>query len=337
MKSLSFKWIVAGISVIAGLLLCAAALVDITHISKSNQFMSSYARSVFRVRHPRSVYQSYRLLSEEGNNCTYRIFFKGGYTGRPYHMDVTLQYNRFGILDGMHFGEDTCPVDPAKTVGFIGRMWKKRGPMLFADLVKMLPLLAADKPAPLTVADMSFKKASGKFKYKSEDQNDAQQGWKLSAEVPTSHSSFDTIKSFNIRGRLSGDSDRLNQTIWKDPTGIKGRNRDRYKQKFLYYTYSKSSGHHYPKYGLFMARIKDGKMRYNYAITKANEGNKLIAMDQYDYVKEYMDTNKVYRDTVYFDTALDMTSTGGSKEYHGGGAGFSYTAKKKGARGKIVQ
>ncbi|NLF40480.1 hypothetical protein GX586_13630 [bacterium] len=331
--------VVAAAAVLAALAAGAHALFSDMSIDRGDSFMKSYGTYLFRARHPRAEYLSSTLMSATENARTYRIDFRGVYTGRKYTMDVTLEYSG-GTLSGISYGRDTCPVNPERTVGFLGKLWRRRGVMMVADLANMLPLL--EKPAEvqrLKVNDMTINKAGGAFKYKKESPSDAQQRWKLAGSCPTAMTSLDEMSSISFSGRLAGGSDQPVQTFYTTPTGVKGRKGNRYKQKFFYFTKgasSRSSGHHsYPSFGMFKAWLEDGELRYLYSISKANQGGVMIAEDQIPYVKDYMETNKTESDTVAFETAMQVNTYTRGAELHDGGASFTYKANTKKARGKL--
>ena len=150
-------------------------------------------------------------------------------------------------------------------------------------------------PAVAVVDDISMDKGGGKFKYKSDDPYEAQQTWKLKGTCPTSYQSFDSAYNFQIQLAEAGQPASLNHSF-SDPTGVIGRNSNRYKKKFFYYssTVTRSSNHSDPKFGLFKAWIKDGQLKFMYVIKKANEGGKMMNMDDFDYIRQATsDNNKI--------------------------------------------
>ena len=180
--------------------------------------------------------------------------------------------------------------------------------------------------------DLAIKKAKGSFKYKSEDEADAQQGWILAGEVPTTHTSFDTINEFQVQGQEPGTPYALEHMFYKDSAGVKGRNNDRLKQKFTYYT-TRSEGHQsFPSYGFFKAAIKDGKMQFMYSIKKASEGQLLVGMDEYTALHDGMSDQKPYKESgVPFECGLSIDG-----DAHGQTGEIAFKATK--AKGKgIVQ
>ena len=187
---------------------------------------------------------------------------------------------------------------------------------------------------PLSLAtvpdDISLANGGGKFKYKSDDPYEAQQVWKVKGTCPTSYQSFDSANNFQIQFAESGQSPSLDHSF-ADPTGVTGRNGDRYKKKFFYYSSStRSSGHHsFPSFGTFKAWIKDGQLKFMYIVKKANEGGMMMNMSDFNAIRDATQTNKIEK-TVNLDGSLLIGSEG-----HGAAAQSSYTAKKKGLKIKM--
>lgn len=187
-----------------------------------------------------------------------------------------------------------------------------------------------------TLAGLEIKTGKALFKYKSEDEQDAQQKWVFKGEVPTTHSSFDTISQFRINGggeqsssspagdvALAGEYYGMDHTFYKNSTGVKGKDGTKLKQKFFYYTTTQypdgsmvsgeeptSEHHKYPTFGMFKAKIKDGKMKFTYKITKANEGNMLVGMEDYDTIRNEMQEEKKAEGTAAMDVTFSVNSVG---------------------------
>jgi hypothetical protein len=199
--------------------------------------------------------------------------------------------------------------------------------------------------APLSVAnDIELQKTKGKYKYKKEDPAEAQQGWKIAGAMPTAYSSFDSMGTVRVRGRRSGDLDTLDQTIPLDPTGVKGRNGNRFKQKFFYYSAQRSEGHHrYPSWGfikMWLERASDSssaeggnsenRLRFLYVVTKANQGGQLLKTQYQDDIKQQVAEEK----KVTGQAELELGFQAGT-ESHDASATAQYKAKKKGAKAKV--
>ena len=128
-------------------------------------------------------------------------------------------------------------------------------------------------PPSNALPGMEITKAKGKYKYKKEEADDAQQAWIVAGECSTAHSSFESISTINIKLNEVGDSDAASQSIYVDSSAVKGRKKNRFKQKFSYFKTAYCSGHHHhiPSYGFFKASIKDGKLKYMYMLIKIIE------------------------------------------------------------------
>ena len=194
--------------------------------------------------------------------------------------------------------------------------------------------------------DLALQKSKGKYKYKKEEVSDAQQGWKLAGEMPTSHNSFDGMGSVRVRGRRSGDTDALNHMMYIDPTGIKGRNGDRYKQKFSYYSAERSEGHHrYPSWGFIKMWLErapsssangegttsENRLRFLYVVTKANEGGELLETEYQDDLKQEVSEQK----KIEGEENLEFGFNAGA-ESHGAAVRAKYKAKQKKAKGTML-
>ena len=180
---------------------------------------------------------------------------------------------------------------------------------------------------------MELKKVKGSFKYKSDEQEDAQQMWIMAGEVPTTKTSFDTVDTFKMVGQEPGTPYGINHEFSKNPDGVKGRNGDRIKQKFIYYSANtRSEGHKsFPSYGFFKASIKGGKMKYMYSIKKANEGGMLIGMDDYDALHEGMKGEKPQKESnIPFQCSLGV-----DEEEHGTEGTLAIKATKSKGKGGI--
>jgi hypothetical protein len=210
------------------------------------------------------------------------------------------------------------------------------------------PLFRSDRPeyrvigtprivTEQTLSGLEVKAGKALFKYKSDDANDAQQKWVFKGEVPTTHTSFDTVSQFRITGGGEDESSTsasgaviladnyygIDHTFYKNSTGVKGKNGTKLKQKFTYFTATQkkdsssdgtieplSSHHTYPSYGKFKAKIKDGKMSFLYKITKANEGNMLVGMDDYDTIRSEMEKEKKAEGTATMDVTFAVDDVG---------------------------
>ena len=181
------------------------------------------------------------------------------------------------------------------------------------------------------VDDIVMSKAVGKCKYKKEDPNEAQQGWKLAGEAPTAKQNFYGASNFNIALKESGQPDSLNHGF-SDPSGIIGKDGDRYKKKFFFYTSTRSSGHHFPSFGIFKAWIRDGNLKFMYVIKKANEGGKMMNMDGFDTIRQETAGGEKIEKSVNLEGALQV---GG--EAHGAAFQSEMKAKKTGLKVKISQ
>ena len=180
--------------------------------------------------------------------------------------------------------------------------------------------------------DLIVQKGAGKFKYKSEDSAEAQQGWKIAGECPTAYNNFNEIPSFRIKARQEGEVDSLDHFFYKDTTGVLGADGTRYKQRFVYYVNSRSDHHErFPAFGMFKASIKDGKIKFNYIITKANEGNMMVNMQYFDDIKNTMSESNKFKAAAM----LGVTFEPGS-EIHDNTSKVVYNAKLKATKAKMV-
>jgi hypothetical protein len=200
---------------------------------------------------------------------------------------------------------------------------------------------------PLAMAnDIELKKSKGKYKYKKDDVDDAQQGWKIAGEMPTSYYSFNSMGSVRVRGRRAGDVDTLNHTIPLDTTGIKGRDGTRFQQKFSYFKAGRSGGgQRLPKWGFIKMWLEipsagpccegteatGNRLRFLYVVTKANQGGQMLETEYQNDIKQKVAEEK----KVSGQENLEFGFRAGT-ESHDASATAKYKAKKKGARGSIL-
>jgi hypothetical protein len=180
---------------------------------------------------------------------------------------------------------------------------------------------------------MNLSKVKGSFKYKSESEEDAQQMWIIAGDVPTSNKTFDTVTQFNVKAQEPGTPYGIDHTFYKNSEGVKGRNGDRIKQKFIYYSANTRSEEHrrFPSYGFFKAKIKNGRMNYMYSIKKANQGDMLIGMEDYEALHDGMKDEKPYKESgVPFECALGVDG-----ETHGTDGSISFKATKSKGKGSV--
>jgi hypothetical protein len=191
-------------------------------------------------------------------------------------------------------------------------------------------------PAPRTlVSDIEVKKVSSKYKYKSEDVDDAQQTVQVMGTCPTSYENFDQIGSFAVAGGEQGQPDSFNHSFMRDPTGVMGRKGTRYKQKFFPWTAAKSDHHNINKYktGMFKAWIRDGELKFIYLLAKANEAGKMVETNDYAGMRTTLaETNKAVKGNVAIDAGLQVGGEG-----HGVIGTCDYKASKKTAKAKLAK
>lgn len=193
---------------------------------------------------------------------------------------------------------------------------------------------AVNTDSPADPTGMDLKKVKGAFKYKSETEEDAQQMWIIAGEVPTSHGSFNSINSFNIKAHEPDTPYGVDHTFFKDSGGVKGSNSDRIKQKFTYFPVNteRSEEHKMPSFGFFKASIKGGRLKYMYSIKKANEGNMLIGMEDYEALHDGMKDEKPYKETgVPFECFLAVDG-----ETNGAAGVVSFKATKAKGKGTVL-
>ncbi|GEM_PF-2246472 len=201
----------------------------------------------------------------------------------------------------------------------------------------------ASMPSLVTANDMTIKNTSSRYKYKSDQADEANQAWKVAAECPTSYSTFDGISNVRMQGRKEGRANSLDHQFALKPSGISGKSRTSYKGKFFPWDTSvagKSSGGGTEKFacGVFKAKIvmdkKTGQhyLRFLYAVTKASQLGELAETNQYGGMKNDLDVIKKTNGAVNVEYALSL---GG--EVHDTAGTASFKASKNAAAGKIVK
>jgi len=203
----------------------------------------------------------------------------------------------------------------------------------------------ASMPSLVTANDMTIKNTSSKYKYKGDQADEANQAWKVAAECPTTHSTFDDISNVRMEGRKAGKANSLDHQFALDPTGISGKSRTNYKGKFFPWNTSvagKSSGGGTEKYacGVFKAKIVTDKktgqhyLRYLYAVTKASQIGELSGTNHFGEMKNYLGDVKKTNGAVNIEYALSLN---GGVEKHDTAGTANFKASKSVAAAKIVK
>jgi len=171
-----------------------------------------------------------------------------------------------------------------------------------------------------TSGDVIVKSVSGKYKYKSEDVQDAEQGWAVAGECPTTMTTLDpnsrVTLSGNAFGRMRADSQmqsfipadqqcKLN----KKGTSMTVKFPDRYAARQVGIL---SSGHHaIPNFGSFKMLLKcnkDGQqvLRFMYQIKKASDAGLMTDTNDYSQMKEYVQSNGTVKTTTTVNGSLKI-------------------------------
>lgn len=214
---------------------------------------------------------------------------------------------------------------------------KTRTPKFIPLLVISLLILsyAHDTPlvGPLT-SDLTLDKGSGRFKYKSDDPDEAKQGWKIKGSCPTAYTSFWQITAFLIKAWEQQEDEGLIHFFYMEPWAVLDEDGTRYKQPFTYLIPSCAQEPEYDKkrFGFFKAVIKDGLFTFMYSITKAQEGGLLAAMDHYEEIKSMMSVQKKVKANAELLMSLEIGA-----ELHDNLYTAKFTAKKKAAKGKFIK
>jgi len=213
------------------------------------------------------------------------------------------------------------------------------------------PAQSADEYATLTSIeplaknnDLKVKSAKGKYRYKTESGSDAEQTWAVTAETPTSYSSFEQISTIRMRGRKSGNPDSLDHQFNIKTSGITAGGTV-YKGRFYPWdnfgsSQSKSGGsEHKFAAGLFKAKIvPDGasgqyRMIFLYAITSASRAGEIAETNRFDEMKAAL--ADVGKTNGVINTEYAMTING--LEQHDGASEAKFKASTKNGTGKLVK
>ncbi|MCX7002957.1 MAG: hypothetical protein NTV22_06755 [bacterium] len=202
----------------------------------------------------------------------------------------------------------------------------------------------ASMPSLLSANDMTIKNTSSKYKYKSEQADEANQAWKVAAECPTSYSTFDGISNVRMQGRKAGRANSLDHQFALKPSGISGKSRTNYQGKFFPWDAQvagkSSGGGGMEKYacGVFKAKIVTDKktgqhyLRFLYAVTKASQLGELAETNKYSGMKNDLDVIKKTNGAINIEYAMSL---GG--EMHDTASTASFKASKNAAAGKVVK
>ncbi len=187
--------------------------------------------------------------------------------------------------------------------------------------------------------DMQLRSAKTKYKYKKPDPDLAKQGWTMKGEFDTAQTGFSTWNLITIRAGC-GTGDTPNQINHQFSPGKVSKNKTSCKSKFFIVSGNaakngktpKSAWPHIPSFGMFSARIKDGKLRFVYNIKKAKEGNQSIS-NSFGAIAEFWgkmgDTNKL-EGAGFVNTKIKIDT-----EEKKADSMIKLKATKKGIKGKI--
>jgi hypothetical protein len=193
---------------------------------------------------------------------------------------------------------------------------------------------------PLTTAEPTFKKAKGKFNYKKDSFSESKQKGAVAGEAPTSYTSFDQFTSVDFNLKESEGQVDAGRTLSVNPDGIKGRNKDRYRQKYVVFlpagaseggNAGRSVHHKKKKVASVAAWLKGGMLKYVYTEKPYYEDMK-VGADQFDNVKEMTSTGGVVRG----NTSFDVTGRVGT-EHYAANPSVEYKANKKIGKAKLSQ
>lgn len=184
-------------------------------------------------------------------------------------------------------------------------------------------ITVGDQPMLATTSgDVLVKSVSGKYKYKSEDVQDAEQGWAVAGECPTTMTSLDPYSlvtlSGNAFGRTRADSQTQSFTpayqkckLNKKGTSMTVKFPDWYAARQAGIL---SSGHGaIPNFGSFKMLLKCNKegqqvLRFMYMIKKASAGGLMTDTSDYGQMKEYVQSNGTVKTTTTVNGSLQVGS-----------------------------
>lgn len=199
--------------------------------------------------------------------------------------------------------------------------------------------------APLAVNnDMKIKSAKGTYRYKTDDVDDAEQTWVLTAETPTAYSSFDQISTIRMRGRKTGKPDSLDHQFSLKPSGITAGGKA-YKGRFFPWdtvacASSKSSGSDH-KYacGIFKAKLVPDKttglnrLIFLYAVTSASRLGELSETNRFDEMKSFLAGARKTNGVISTEYAMTINGL----EQHDGSSHAGFKGGTKNGTGKLLK
>ncbi len=181
-----------------------------------------------------------------------------------------------------------------------------------------------DQPAlvELLAGDVTVKSIRGKYKYKAEDAEDAEQGWAMAGECPTAMTTLNpwsmVTLSANSFKRLRADSQTHTFTpaaqqykLNKKGTSMTVKFPDWYAARQAGML---SSGHHaIPNFGSFKMLLKTNKegqqvLRFMYLIKKASDAGLMTDTNDYSQMKEYVQSNGTVKTTTAVSGSLQVGS-----------------------------
>ncbi|GEM_PF-2073214 len=185
-------------------------------------------------------------------------------------------------------------------------------------------ITVGDQPAlaELLSGDVMVKSVSGKYKYKAEDAADAEQGWAVAGECPTTMTTLNPYSQVTLSGATFGRmrADTQTQTFTpayeqyklnKKGTSMTVKFPDWYAARQAGIL---SSGHHaVPNFGSFKMLLKCNKegqqvLRFMYQIKKASNAGLMTDTNDYSQMQEYVRSNGTVKTTSTVNGSLQVGS-----------------------------
>lgn len=201
--------------------------------------------------------------------------------------------------------------------------------------------------APLAVThDLKIKSAKGKYRYKTDSPEDAEQMWLVTAETPTAYSSFDQISTIRMRGRQTGKPDSLDHQFAVKPSGITAGGKA-YKGRFFPWDNVAASGNHvlssgsHHKYacGIFKAKLVPdtssglNRLVFLYAVTSASRLGELSETNHFEEMKSFLADAKKTNGVITTEYAMSINGL----EQHDGSSQATFKGATKNGTGKLLK
>jgi len=196
-------------------------------------------------------------------------------------MTVRLQYNQQGLITALAFDR---PLTLANDV-----IYPAGAPVPIEPLMHALARRRM-APAPITET-LTVISSRHKSSYANSDVAKARVSCLFSGSVPTTRTSFDGIRQFNISPMPIIGQNMIVHVLWRKVAGTRGGNRPRYTHLFCYSNATEKT----KPFGYFVADIRGDRMNFVYTFKLNNRNKTWVVPAEFEAARAYLATNPPIR------------------------------------------